>query len=117
MKISASIALVVDHLKERVGFTRFEISIPSPEVEAVLAQLPEVGHLCRVRLNKNKTGSAYSSMWEYAAVAGYTETADGLKAMVVFTERESADKDHDWAFVPVAALMPYKAERVKEFKL
>lgn len=117
MKIGSDLSNTIDKIKERVGFSRFEIVNPSPALQENLARFPKVGYLCRVRLNKNKTGSAFSAMWEFAAVAGYMETADGLKAMVVFTERESADADLDWAFVPVATLLDYKPERVKSFKL
>ena len=116
MKVSNAIAAEIERLKEHIGFERFELVNPSPAARESLARFPAVGEMCRVS-NKNKTGSAFSSMWEYAAIAGFLETADGLKAMVVFTERESADDGYDWAFVPVTTLREFKPERVKEFKL
>jgi hypothetical protein len=107
----------IETTRSRSGFARFELVNPSPAAQESLARFPGAGEMCRVMLNPNRSGSAFSSMWEFAAIAGFLETADGLKAMVVFTEREADDGNYDWAFVPITSLRAYKPERVRELKL
>jgi hypothetical protein len=117
MKASSTVQEALEQVKDSIGFARFELVNPSPAAQESLARFPGAGEMCRVMLNRNRSGSAFSSMWEFAAIAGFVETADGLKAMVVFTEREADDGNYDWAFVPITSLRAYKPERVRELKL
>ena len=110
----------IDSLKDRIGFERFELDYTalSEAQQRVLAVLPKAGQRCRVRRAGPKTASAYCQMWEFAVIGGYMQSVDGVKALVLFTEREDADTDElDWAFVCVSSIREFKPERVKTLKL
>lgn len=107
-------------LKDRIGFGRFELDYTalSDAQQHILSSLPKAGRHCRVRRAGPKTASAYCQMWEFAVIGGYMQSADGVKALVLFTEREDADTDElDWAFVCVSSIREFKPERVKTLKL
>ena len=105
-------------LRNKVEFEVFEVDLKmNPEYRDVLSKLPKVTEECRVKHSLLSVKSAFGGMWEYAVICGYTNTMDGLKALVLFTERELVDGDYDWALVPVAQIKSYKPERRKEVRL
>ena len=98
--------------RERIHFSQFAVtadSLSKDEVE-LLARLPELDTGCKVRTNPNKSGSAFSQMWEMGILAGFVRTDDGsLKALVVYTERPNDDGSYDFGFV---ALSKFKLPRL-----
>ncbi len=107
------------NIKLKTNFARYEclVECMSKQLLDQVAHLPSVGNLCQVRLHPEAKSSAFSQMWEPAILGGYIESEQGLKALVIFTEREDADGDEDFEFVPVAVLRPFKPQRDRVFTL
>lgn len=91
--------------RDRIHFSQFAVtadSLSSEEVEAI-ARLPELDTGCKVRVNPNKSGSAFSQMWEMGILAGFVRSGSGaINALVVFTERPNDDGSYDFGFVPLS---------------
>lgn len=110
----------LERIKDKIRFEQYELRSRtcSKEQQQELSSLPKLFSVCRLRMHPKARSSAYGQMWEYVMVGGYTQTPDGIKALVIFTERESADiEEPDWLLVPATSLLKYKPERVKEFSL
>lgn len=85
-------------VREILGFDRFEAFHENlPEGTPVF----KVTQPVRVKTNPNKSGSAFSQMTEYAVFGGYLDTAEGVKALVVYTERENDDGSFDHGLVKI----------------
>lgn len=105
-------------IRERVNYSKFGLELAKMNLDqrAQVAKMPGVGDMCNVKLHPNARSSAYGQMWEHAILAGYVEDAN-IKALVIFTERESVDADLDFALVDLAQVKEFKPERVREFSL
>lgn len=103
----------IERIKARIGFERFELKLNAAtrEQKLLLASKPSPGRPCRVKLFSDAK-SAYGQMWEYAVVGGYIESDRGIKAFVIFTERENADGDEDFGFVDLRQIKIYQKEKV-----
>jgi hypothetical protein len=89
------------NVRSLVGFDRFEArfdDLPNGTAEFKLNQP------VRVKSNPNKSGSAFSQMVEFAIFGGYLDTADGIKALVVYTERENDDGSFDYGLVMLSQI-------------
>ena len=85
-------------LRAAIGFERFECKDN---------KLPyKVGDKVRVKTHVNRSGSAFSQMAEEAIFGGYVETTEGLKALVMMTEREDDKGNYDYLVVPTNHLRP-----------
>lgn len=110
----------IERVRDAVNFDSHELDYRrlTDEQRLLLQAKPKTGSKCRVRRNPNARSSAYGQMWEFGEVCGYMQSAEGVRALVIFTEREDADCDApEWAFVELACVREFKPERVKEFKL
>ena len=115
MRIDSRIRIV----RNRIGFDRFELDLSSlsRDQRDVMRKYPKVGAPARVKLHPQAKSSAYGQMWEYVLVAGYMQGDQGVKALVIFTEREDDQGELDFAFVDVNQIKEYKTERVHEVRL
>jgi hypothetical protein len=110
----------IEATHSHIGFSRFALDMKnlSADQSQALLSMPEIGGKCRVRLQPMAKSSAYGQMWEFAAVAGYMQTADEIQALVVFLERENGDTNaYDWAFVSLKQIKGYRPERVRELRI
>jgi hypothetical protein len=80
--------------------------VVSKDVAAVLKTLPKDRQPCRIR-------GAMAGMWEPAIVCGYMMTSQGLKALIIYDEREHEDGSPVIDFVPVARIMKPKATKLE----
>jgi len=90
---------LIESVRKRVDFDTYELDRRSADkdVAALLKTLPKNGADCRVR-------GALPGMWEPATVVGYMMTSQGLKALVVYTDREEED-GAAFDFVPHKRIM------------
>ena len=93
--------------RQRIEFAEASVSFSehaidrkhmTPDLKAALKDKPKDGGACRVR-------GAMAGMWEPCTLCGYMMTSQGLKALVVYDERENEDGTPVIDFVPAARIM------------
>lgn len=92
-------------VRERIKFKQFALdeSQCSEQELSVLASMPKMDTGCEVRVNPNRSGSAFAQMTELAILAGYIRTDFGIKALIVWTERPNDNGTYDFGFVPLSS--------------
>lgn len=78
---------MIAYASNRTGFDAHKIDrrvVGDKAVAEELKKLPRDGSPCRVR-------GHLSGMWEPAVVVGYMTTSQGLKALVVYEDRDEED--------------------------
>ena len=111
---------IIEQVRASLNFDAHELDHRrlTDEQRLLLQAKPKTGSKCRVSRNPKARSSAYGQVWEFGEVCGYMQSAEGVRALVILTEREDADCDApEWAFVELACVREFKPERVKEFKL
>lgn len=90
----------IEAVEAEINFRAHAIDrkIAAPEVKAKLKELPKDRQSCRVR-------GAMAGMWEPAVVCGYMMTSHGLKALIIYEDRESADDGPGFDFVLASRIM------------
>lgn len=107
---------IIAGVRARVMFDKFELT--DQEANQLerdqLNKLPATGNACIARTHgNNKSGSAFCQIQEQALVGGYMRTADGLKALIVFSDRPKDENGYyDFAFLPVAQVKRNKAKSI-----
>ena len=103
-------------VRERIEFDKFKLDPSSLTVEEIdmLLHLPEMDAGCLVRTNPpNKSGSAFSQMYEHCILAGFMRSGFSIKALVVHTERQDADGSYDYSMVPLNHIKVKKVTKAK----
>ena len=90
----------IEFAEASVSFSEHAIDLKrlTPDLKIALKDKPKDGSACRVR-------GAMPGMWEPCILCGYMTTSQGLKALVVYDERENEDGTPVIDFVPVARIM------------
>ena len=104
-------------VREAINFDQFKLDpalITNQERDQLL-RIPQLDSGCVVRTHPTKSGSAFSQMEEPAILAGLIRADEGIKALVVFTERPVKTR-YDFGFVSLNQIRKVNGPSKKDNK-
>ena len=101
---------IAQRVRDAINFEQYAVPVSELSTQEIdlLLTLPQVDSGCMVRVNPNKSASAFAQMKEHALIGGFMRGSQGnLRVLVIYTERPDGN-NFEYGFVDPSQIFKRK---------